>query len=160
MAAMKYAEGTDVPIDRSKSEIEKVLGRYGADEFAYGIKAGRALVGFVAHGKQVRFILPLPDPEAPEFRKTATGRARKGNAVNEAFEAEMRRRWRALALVIKAKLEAVSTGIVSFEEEFLPYIVLPGGQTVAERILPGLEDAYRTGRIPALLPDLRKKDRD
>lgn len=158
MATTKFAEGTEVPVDRSKSAIEKVLGKYGADEFAYGIKTGRALVGFVAHGKQIRFILPLPDPEAQEFRTTATGRARKGNAVSEAFEGEMRRRWRALALVIKAKLEAVSTGIVSFEEGFLPYIVLPGGQTVAERILPGLEDAYRTGKVPALIPDMRKKD--
>jgi len=33
----KYAEGTEVPIDRSKAEIERVLAKYGADEFVYGI---------------------------------------------------------------------------------------------------------------------------
>ena len=82
-----------------------------------------------------------------------TGRARKGNSVNEAFEAEMRRVWRALALVIKAKFEAVSSGIVSYEQEFLPFFVLPGGATVAEIMIPQLEIAYRTGKMPALLPE-------
>jgi hypothetical protein len=149
----RYAEGTEVPVDRSKAEIERVLQKYGADEFVYGIKAGRALIAFVAHGKQIRFVLPLPDPK--DFQKTATGRVRKGGAVNEAFESELRRRWRALALVLKAKLEAVQTGIVTFEEEFLPYIVLPGGQTIGEKIIPGLDAVYATGKLPKLLPDLR-----
>jgi len=111
------------------------------------------MIAFVANGKQVRFILPLPNLE--DLKKTATGRARRGGAVNEAFEGEMRRRWRSLALVLKAKLEAVSTGIVTFEEEFLPYIVLPGGQTVGEKIIPSLDAAYASGKLPKLLPDLR-----
>jgi hypothetical protein len=34
------------------------------------------------------------------------------------MEAETRRRWRALALAIEAKLEVVDTGIASFEHEF------------------------------------------
>jgi hypothetical protein len=150
----KYAEGTEVPIDRSKAEIERVLAKYGASEFLYGVRAGHALVAFVAHGKQVRFILPMPNPD--DFKKTPTGRSRKGGALDEAYEREMRRRWRALALVIKAKLEAVSTEIVSFEEEFLPYFVLPDGQTVGDKIIPSLEAAYKSGKLPKLLPDLRR----
>jgi hypothetical protein len=30
-----YAAHTKVPIDRTKAEIERTLGRYGADHFAY-----------------------------------------------------------------------------------------------------------------------------
>ena len=41
-----------------------------------------------------------------------------------------RQRWRALNLAIKAKLEAVESGIVTFDQEFLAHIVGPSGQTV------------------------------
>ena len=34
---MAYAEATSVPVDRSKSEIERTLDRYGATHFAYMI---------------------------------------------------------------------------------------------------------------------------
>lgn len=149
----KYAEGTSVSVGQSQAEIRNIIQKYKADQYMFGEKPGMAIIGFVARGKQVRFSLPLPDPDSQEFRTTATGRARKGNSVNEAFEAEMRRVWRALALVIKAKFEAVSSGIVSYEQEFLPFFVLPGGATVAEIMIPQLEIAYRTGKMPALLPE-------
>jgi len=35
----RYAEGTSVPADRSRAEIERTLTRYGADQFAYGWRA-------------------------------------------------------------------------------------------------------------------------
>lgn len=65
-----------------------------------------------------------------------------------------RQRWRALALAIKAKLEAVETGIATFEEEFLNYIVLPDGVTVGEFIRPQIETAYATGTMPKMLPGI------
>ena len=43
------------------------------------------------------------------------------------------------------------TGIVTFEEEFLAHLVLPGGQTVGERLGPEL-DAIDSGDLPPLLP--------
>ncbi len=150
MARRIYAEHTEVPIDRSKGEIERILKRYGAAGFGYMTKGNQAAVMFLAHGKQLRFILPLPLPE--DVSRTPKGRPRKGQVVNEQLERETRRRWRALSLDIKAKLEAVETGITMFEQEFLAHIVLPNGQTVAEAVLPGIEDAYRTGKVVALLP--------
>ena len=42
-----------------------------------------------------------------------------------AHEQERRRLWRALLLNIKAKLEAVESGISVFDEEFMAHIVLP-----------------------------------
>jgi hypothetical protein len=56
-----------------------------------------------------------------------------------------------LALVIKAKLEAVAAGIVTFEDEFAMHMVLPNGQTVREIVLPSLEIAYSTGNVSPLL---------
>lgn len=145
-----YADHTEVPIDRSKGEIERILTRYGANGFGYMTRDNKAAVMFLAHGKQLRFILPLPLPG--DVAQTPTGRTRKNHAAMELLERETRRRWRALALDIKAKLEAVETGITMFEQEFLPHIVLPNGQTVAEAVLPGIEAAYKSGKVVPLLP--------
>jgi len=150
VARQTYAKHTEVPIDRSKGEIERILTRYGAAGFGYITKGNQAAVMFLAHGKQLRFILPLPTPD--DVSQTPKGRARKNHVANSHLEREKRRRWRALALDIKAKLEAVETGITIFEQEFLPHIVLPNGQTVVEAVLPAVEDAYRTGKVQALLP--------
>ena len=55
-------------------------------------------------------------------------------------------------MVIKAKLEAVESGISIFEEEFLAHLVLPDGKTVGQFMLPQVEAAYETGKMPKLLP--------
>jgi hypothetical protein len=149
---VSYAENTSVPVERSKAEIERVLERYGAEGFMYGIRQDRAVIAFEANARHVRFILPFPDPQSPEFVTTPTGRRRKGDAVNSAYDQEVRRRWRALALAIKAKLEAVDTGITEFDEEFLAHIVMPGGKTVAETAIPAVQKAYTNGEAVPLLP--------
>jgi hypothetical protein len=69
-------------------------------------------------------------------------------------EQAVRQRWRALALVIKAKLEAFESGIETFEQAFLANILLPDGQTVGQWMVPQVEQAYLTGTMPGLLPML------
>jgi hypothetical protein len=151
---MRYAAQTLVSPDRSRAEIERILSRYGADQFAYGSSSGQVLIGFRAHSKMVRFVLEVPSEEDEEFRTTPTGRRRRGgSAAAERFhQQEVRRLWRALALGIKAKLEMVSSGIVTFEEEFLAHIVLPDGQTVGDHAIPALETAYLSKKSVPLLP--------
>lgn len=153
MAAARYAASTDVPTDRSRGEIEKTLRRYGASQFAYAWDDTHAILGFTAHDRQVRFVIPLPDPNGREFTVTDTGRERSAAAVADAYERAVRQRWRVLALVVKAKLEAVESGLFTFEDEFLPHVVLPGGMTVADAVRDGVNQAYATGQVPALLPD-------
>lgn len=147
----RYANSTEVPSDRSRLEIERTLARYGADRFAYGWNQNDAMIGFETRGRQIKFVLPLPDRDSREFTRTPTGQTRASSAANAAFEQSVRQRWRALALVIKAKLEAVEAGIVTFEDEFSMHMVLPNGQTVREIVLPAIEKAYLTGQVPTLL---------
>ncbi|MCL6424457.1 hypothetical protein Bequi_13890 [Brachybacterium sp. JHP9] len=53
---------------------------------------------------------------------------------------------------MKALLEAVESGIVAFEEAFLPYTVVPGtGRTVAEQIGGELTGAIESGGTPRLM---------
>lgn len=148
----RYAAKTSVPSDRSRAEIERTLVRYGADSFGYGWEEGRAIIMFRANGRHVRFVLPVPDLDDMEFQTTDTGRARSQGSAEAAYEQAVRQRWRALALVIKAKLEAVETGIVTFEDEFLAHLVLPNNETIGDWIRPQVENAYETGDMPSLLP--------
>lgn len=146
-----YAAGTTVRSEQSRAEIERTLTRYGATSFAYGWDTDRAMVGFAVAGRQVRFMLPMPD--RAEFARTPkTRQLRSAAAQSDAYEQAVRQRWRALALVVKAKLEAVAAGIVTFDEEFLAHLVLPGGQTVGEAVAPQLVAALESGNVPALMP--------
>lgn len=146
-----YAAKTDVSMSRSRDEIERTLARYGAEQFAYGWSPDRAMIGFVANGRQIRLTLPVPDRNDREFTHSPTGKRRTAGPAQEAWEQAQRAQWRALVLIVKAKLQAVESGIVTFEDEFAMHMVLPGGATVREHLLPALTEAYETGEVPNLL---------
>ncbi len=152
-----YARHTGVPVERSRGEIESILGRYGATAFGYMADQTKAMIQFQAKNIRIRFILPMPSPEDPEIKfKTHRGEVRtwlprSSSNVKTLLEQSCRQRWRALALAIKAKLEAVQAGIATFEDEFMAHIVLPGGKTVSETITPSIETAYKTGQVPNLI---------
>lgn len=138
----KYAEGTDVPPDRSKNEFEALLKRHGAKEFIFATKEegenrGTRII-YRMHGMMVRQSVLYPAPNDPKYRGTKA-------------DAEYRRRWRALVLITKAKLEIIAGGESTFEREFLADLMLPDGKAVGEVLLPQLAEAYETGKTPALL---------
>jgi len=69
-----------------------------------------------------------------------------------ALYAEKQRLWRGLVLLVKGKLEAVASGIATIESELLAYTVMPDGETVGEWLEPQLNEVYRSGQMPPLLP--------
>ena len=146
-----YARNTEVTSDKSRQEIERTLERYGADEFAYMTKTGLAVVAFAMNGRSVRFQLPLPDRSSPDFTRTPTGKTASESAQRTKYEQAVRQKWRALALVIKAKLEAIESEISTFEQEFGMTIVMPDGRTAIEHVQPWIESAYASGNVSSLL---------
>lgn len=162
MTRSKYAEHTEVPVERSKAEIEGSLMRYGCSHFISGWTPSGAMLQFIIpfDGKDrlVKFELAMPTKDDKEIKigtRMYRGEKVKDYERTEAeikriLEQEIRRRWRALALIIKAKLEAVSSGIVLFEEEFLAHFVMPNGQTLGRWMSPKLTAAYKTGEMPLL----------
>lgn len=147
---MRYAEGTAVSQGKSVEEIEKTIKRYGASGFSYGWQEDKAVVGFKMKGRLIRFLIVMPGRST--VSKTETGRTRSSSQIQIELEKATRQCWRALALVIKAKLEAVESGITTFEDEFMAHIVLPDGQTVGDHMRPQIASAYESGKMPALLP--------
>lgn len=153
--AKKYAEGTSVAPERSRAEIERILTRYGADAFSYAYDEHMARIMFRADNRMVRFDIRLPKLDDPDITHDGRGYYREPSARRSAQEKEIRRRWRAMALVVKAKLEAVESGLMTFEEEFLAHLVLPDGSTVGEQAVPAIAEAYESGEMPELFPGHR-----
>jgi hypothetical protein len=146
---MGYASGTTVTEEKSRAEIEQTIRKHiGRDAtFSYGQAAGRAAIQFAAHGRQIRFDLPLPTV-AEGLMKARDGRAPNKPPTAAQVEAwldtEHRRRWRCMLLIIKAKFAAVELKLElaetpeekaqAFEQEFLSCIVSSTGQTLYQAI--------------------------
>ena len=120
-----------VPVEKTRFEIEAMMRKRGADQFFSGGMEDKAALAFRLNGRHLRFMLPLgPKLTAQQHHS----------------------RWRALYLVIKARLQAIDLGIMTIEDAFLGETVLPDKQTVAEYMAPHIEAAYATGQMPKLLP--------
>lgn len=153
---MTFAKGTEVSVTKSRAEIERLIERYGATSTAFMNAPGRAIVCFEASGRRIMFELKLPSIEDKRFQRDGRGSTRTPEKRHEVWEQACREKWRALALVIKAKLEAVEAGITTFEDEFLAHIVMPDGQTVATHIKPRIAEAYQGNTMLALMPPSAK----
>ena len=156
----QYAGTTTVTPDRSKTRVERTLKRHGAGQFIYGWHDDGAVVGLRIKAIPVRLTLPLPSREEfPTYRqKTRYGPPTKTRTPEEASKAHAqteRQRLRTLSLIIKAKLEAVESGITTLEEHFLPQMVLPDDSTVSSWLMPQSEKPWKGTPCRACCPNLR-----
>lgn len=151
---MTYAKGTTVSIERSNAEVQKMLRRNGAASVMIGEEFGRrAFVAFQLNGRNVKLDIPMPGC-CEDYRLTDTGRERNDDLTEKAFLQACRERWRAMVLLLKAKLEAIALGHSTVEREFLYDMMIPGqGGTFGEQLASGqLDKVLGTGKVP-LLPE-------
>ena len=138
-----YAKGTGVSVDRTQAEIRKEVQRFGAEHFRFAEGPNYGLIEFVigkdgAHQRWIRFRLNLPNKSDDGFWRTPVQKFRRSaEQAHQAWEQACRESWRALLLLVKAKLAGVSAGITTVEEEFLAHTVDPlTDRTVFEYIGP------------------------
>lgn len=149
---MSYAQTTEVTVEKSRAEIERILTRYGANKFMVGSDHSKAVLAFEIKGKMIQFTLPLPDRSDKKFWFTPARRNKRTDAeAYKEWEQACRSRWRALRLCIQAKLEAVECGITSFESEFLAHFVMPNGMTLGDCVIPRLSEVTQGLSLPGLL---------
>lgn len=144
-----YAKETNVSPEKSLAEIRQTLTRYKATKFGMVDEGSRVVILFEMRERRVRFNLSIPS--RAEFDKKSTGGRMGKEQGDQAHERAIRQRWRALLLVIKAKLESVESGVESFEEAFMGQLVLPSGETMAEWAKPQLEQIYLGEKMPPML---------
>ena len=162
---MSYAQGTTVPVEKTLEEIRRLLKRNGCEGFGQIEQGGRMAIQFILEGLQYRFVVDEPILEEwqeayyeDRYANTSLSstairnRMKKMDWQNE-LDAEVRRRWRARLLWLKATLEfAEADGRDIIRQALLSQLVLPGGQTMADWSAEALPQAYATGGMPPLLP--------
>lgn len=139
----RYAEGTAVPVDKSRGEISGILTAHNIFRQGWWSEPEGDGVQFEYHGRVYR--LTIPKPTAAELRERDGGQYRYPHNVDWDQKAaqEWKRRWRATVMLLKMKLEYADDGdITSLERELLPYMLLSDGTTV--------EAAIRGGGLPLL----------
>lgn len=147
-----YAHNTTTTKTATLAELETILGKYGCTSFIAGTHEGDATIGFQVAGLNILMRIPLPVIGERRFTHTPTGLPRHHAKVFDEHQAAVRATWRALLLFVKAKLVGVDQGLTTIEQEFLPHILLPGGGTFSDRVIPQIREAYQTGQMPTLLP--------
>ena len=84
----RYAKQTDVPVSRTRAEIEECLVKYGADAFGSMQEIGMAYLVFRIENRHVKLMVPLPDPQERRFTHMSPPRAyqeRSASAQQELY---------------------------------------------------------------------------
>ena len=153
-APPRYAAETEVPIAKSKAAIEALLMTHGATQYASGWDETHDKIQFQLFNQTIRFLLPRPDRNDRRFVRDRRGYTRTMAAQERAYDQANRQRWRALYLVIKAKLEAIQSGISIYEQEFLAYVVDPATDlTIGDMLVPQLQAGKGVPMLQASNPD-------
>jgi hypothetical protein len=122
---MTYAANTKVSVTRSREQVIDFLRKHGAVEFAFGIRSGTSILTFALDDREIRITIDMPEREQ-----------------------ECMSRWRAILLIVKAKLEAISSGISTIEREFLADVVVAAdGRTVHEVMRDAINTHYQPKQI-------------
>jgi len=136
----RYAEGTTVAAEKSRMEVDRFLQKRGAKSFATMNNEDLFAIQFQIDKRTVRIVVPR------------AVQAKRGDAAQRKrqADAEDRRRWRALLLVLRSKFEAIASGITTFDREFMAHLVTASGQTVGDVLEPNLEHSL-TSEAPTFL---------
>jgi len=151
---MAYAENTTVPIEKSLSEIVMMIKKAGGVRIAQMEDVDALAVQFFMSERMLRFRVPLPTADTLSKHDNGNNRYLEIPKATRQKKADAirRQRARALLLVIKAKLESVESGVETFDEAFLPNIVMSDGSTIWERVAEPLALEYQSGKpIPFML---------
>jgi hypothetical protein len=124
----QFAARTRVPVENTKTAIEKIVQKFGAKGFSSGWQNQNARVEFLLGDRHIRFTVIMPSD--------AQGQ---------------RQRWRALLLLITARFAAVEAKIATVEQAFVGDIVTQDGRTVYEAIREPLALSYSIKKSVPLL---------
>ena len=149
----KYAINTETSVDKSKTDISRLLSRYGATTTSINETQQFALVAAEIHGVQIRIRLDLPQKNDPNITMTPQKRYRSKPAREKEYQRAIKSTWRALFMILNSRLEEVDRGISTAQQAFMPWIMLPDNSIVEDHVLNTIEIAYKTGQVPSILPE-------
>lgn len=143
----KNYAGTSIRPENTQADISRELSRYGISSVQHTSTDKFFSVAFQAQvegsDKPMTIRIDVPYNQSTDTEDRIGWR-------------DQRRKYRALFYYIKALLIAWDDGLKTFAEVFMPHIVLPGGKTVSQDLMPKYAIAVESGRIDEvkLLPDV------
>jgi hypothetical protein len=141
-----YAEKTKVTVEKSRIELDALLGKNGAKQRGIAVDeaVNRAIVMFTLNDRRYKLEIPLPFPPTGN---AATVRLLRRHAQ------ESRSRWRAMVMLLRAKFESIRLDISTPEDEFLSALVLPNGETAGQAVGQYMTQLIKAGyQGPMMLP--------
>ena len=127
---------TDVPVDKTVTEIQEMLRQNGARGIAVEYDAEGKIKDIffkiVLHDKELPFRLPIKAEKVyAALHQDATSSYQERYGQQWKAEAE-RIAWRICKTWLEAQITLINLEQVTIEEVFLPYLILPGNQTLFE----------------------------
>lgn len=169
MRRKRYAEGTDVSVQKSRDELERCLESHGASaiQVSRDVATRQAVVIFRLSERMIRLDIRVDVTDLPNAKMNkwdtkderivfhrewhAWGANRRQEWIVKQLEQREREAWRRLLLLTKAKLEVIADAESTIEREFLADILLPDGSTVHQALAASLAKSYSDGSMPPLL---------
>lgn len=146
MTGYEPYKGTMVPIERSKEAIRKILEENGAVTTIFTDSSQFGIIEI----KWARKVILEENKQRHEMIQPCRIRVLVGKR-------DPRQIYRALFYHLKTKFEIIRFGILTFEEEFLPFFLvqLPDGRqvTVAEMALPSIQHGQAPDFKALMLPE-------
>jgi len=125
--------------DKALGEIQKILQRFNCQRFGHMTdwEQGHVLVQFAWNGRNISMPVSYrgyatawlrEHPYSYRMRSTEKEHQAKALEIAKVAVYSMLRDW------IKAQITMVETGLLSFDEVWMPHIMLPNGQRVIETV--------------------------
>jgi hypothetical protein len=126
---------TDIPVQRTIAEIQKILAENGAQGIALEFHKGYVkdiYFKVTLHNKELPFRLPA---KAERVYQTLWGerQEREQRRYGEGWRAQAERiAWRICKTWLEAQITLINLEQAKLEEVFLPYLVMPSNKTLFE----------------------------
>lgn len=140
---VKFAS-TAIDVGKSIKEISYLLRDAGADRFAtlQDLERGRVGVQFFLRGQGIELMIDCAAIEE-RLETTADRKSKKGPEAAERVAFRLLLNW------LANNFELVRWGVFDVMEAFLPYMVLPTGQTVREVLIQMTPEGTKRLALPA-----------
>lgn len=134
----KNYSSTTIRPENTQAELSKELSRYGI----YKVQHTSTEQGF-----SLAFQVEVEDSPKPVTVRIDVPYNRAKDTEDRYGWRHQRIKYRALFYYVKSLLIAWDDGVKTFTEIFMPFIVLPGGRTVSQDLLPKYKMALDKGEI-------------
>lgn len=136
--AYRNYNDTNIRPEKTQAEISKELNRYGITKIQHT---------FIDTGFSVAFQVEVENIKKPITVRIDIPYNQEADTEDKLGWKDLRVKYRVLYWYIKALLTAWDNGLKAFMDIFMPHIVLPGGKTISQDLLPKYTMAIDSGEV-------------